>query len=220
MKKILLACSVVLMFACSNENDVETTPMENTTENTIKTVSSVNVDFDIIFNDYVNSNSFLQLNQKVKQFSGLLKYTGDLTLIDTEVELFSWISANLSNTDFVSVGDAEARWQEIEDLQEADFVQNSIFYQSIPANRVRLAELWLDFNLNISGNNEPCKDDLLECNEGAASNYADSMSSALQDLEDGLVDSEKANNTMKEARVIYDVALTCCKDDYEKCLLG
>jgi|SRR5690606_3597551 len=221
MRKILLSCSVVLLFACANEDGLENNSLDSGKGNNNTTIRARSVDFDLLFNNYVHSNSFINLNQKIKQFSVLLKYEGDLSLIDTNSKMFDWISANLDSTDFGSISNAVSKWEEIENLQEVDFIENASFYSQIRPNKNQFAELWLHHSIeNIVTNNQPCKDQLIGCNTDAATQYADGMAGALQALEDGQVNSATCNKLMAQTRQIYDISLTLCKDQYEKCLFN
>lgn len=63
MRKILLSCSVVLLFACANEDGLENNSLDSGKGNNNTTIRARSVDFDLLFNNYVHSNSFINLNQ-------------------------------------------------------------------------------------------------------------------------------------------------------------
>lgn len=183
------------------------------------TVMARSVDFDLLFNNYVHSNSFINLNQKIKQFSVLLKYEGVLSFIDTNSKMFDWISANLDSTDFGTISNAVSKWEEIENLQEVDFIENESFYSQIRPNKNQFVELWLHHSMGgITTNNEACKNELFGCNTDAATQYADGMAGVLQALQDGQVNSATCNKLMSQTKQIYDISLTLCSDQFNKCL--
>ena len=70
-----------------------------------------------------------------------MRFTGNLADIDTRDKMITWVSANLSATDFTSESQFISQLQEIENLSMTDWTDNADFYEQISDNKIRFSEL-------------------------------------------------------------------------------
>lgn len=217
MKRIVLLLGFLSLISCSsNDDDV----ISANGESDINLVAKNTDNFDKLFYSYVTSNTFNELHSKSNEFSKLLNFNGNLNLINTENKLFNWIESNISETGFQDFDDAVRRWKEIELLNIEINEKNKVFVSKIKANKFRFVDLWVDFNIgSVIAKNKACKDELIGCNNDAASQYADGMAGAWDALIEGAIDGNTANKLMNQSRAIYSVNLVLCQESFEACLM-
>src|SRR5690606_27778889 len=149
MKKALLLCSVIFMFACSNENEV-TTPENSTSENATtasKPTPTIENATDEMFFAYVNSESYILLQNKISNFNLKLNLPYIIEFEDSS-EMLIWVEANLDLTMFVNLEEATNKWSEIVSLQSlepAQFPEIYDFMTTAPEElAVEMYNKWLN----------------------------------------------------------------------------
>ncbi|WP_313090640.1 hypothetical protein [Chryseobacterium flavum] len=222
MRKLILLCSIAFFFSCSNENEYheQLNSADQITVNKNETGRGIDSDFDNSFYNHENSPTFIEFNTKTKAFVSKMKFNGNIETIKTKDAMLSWISAHLSATDFSSMNEATQQWAQVENLCRINMNTHMVFFEKIPANRLRFAELVLYESVkDIITNNTTCKDELNACNSDSVDEYTGAMQGALEDYFSGSASSTTTNNRMANARVIYQINLNLCMDQYENCLL-
>lgn len=171
MKNLFLSLSVLLIFACNNESDLNT-PLNQTENNKdLKSRSyPIENEIDQMFYDYVNSSQFINYDLASKAFFNKLNINNSnrASFISSE-NIIDWISLNLSSTNFSSISSAQSEWDNIvnlkfEELQQ--FINITEFVISSP-NSLSLTyyKKWVFGPYNTT--NSPCQEEYNQCNNDA-----------------------------------------------------
>lgn len=104
------------LYSCNDEETNHLQQEDVKTENSAvvsRPLPPIENAIDTMFYEYVTSPIFIEVRTLLTEFNEDLNYNGHPDDIDTDDELFSWISENLSITGFSSVPEAQARWNHI-----------------------------------------------------------------------------------------------------------
>lgn len=212
MKKILLLCSIALMFACSNENETlvnETSNVQSTTAS--RPLPPVEDATDEMFRDYVTSDIYLEVQGLISDFNNDLNTDIDFSSTD---EMFSWISANLSTTSFTSISEATSRWNNYRSkllIERSTFAPVYQFIADAPEEIVitKIA-IWMGQS-PVTSTAKSCEEKLTACSQTAANNYYHVAKYAI-------LDNDGNNQTMDNARSKYERDSRLCSDSYTACI--
>ncbi len=183
MKKIVLLCSVVFAFACSNENETlrnGNSVIENSTF-TERPLPPIENEIDEMFYQYVTSDIFLEVQELMTAFNNDLNFEGSTDQIDTSAKLFLWITNNLERTNFSSIEDAENRWDHLAVRRGIEMELFPEVYQFfIDSSTEEFTEViskWLPNQTIPTGSG--CEDNFKSCNDKASADYKANMEWAL-----------------------------------------
>src|SRR5690554_4328098 len=168
------------LYSCSDEEANHLHQEDVKTENSVvvsKPLPPIENEIDEMFYGYVTSPIFIELRGMIIGFNEDLNYNGHLEDIDTDDELFSWISENLSITGFSSVSEAQARWNHIGvlvDVEYASFPSVYEYYRVTPVSEVSITiDKWFPIDNSISLT-ATCYDVYKGCRKEASDNFAQS----------------------------------------------
>lgn len=220
MKKIvILLYSVFLLFACSDENNLQTEKNNNVESSGVlssRPLPPVETSIDSMFYEYVTSSIFIEVEGLLKDFNQDLNYDeeSDESIGETEAELFNWIATNLSQTNFSSVAEAESRWNHIKNRnfgKRTEFAPVFEFIANAPLEEVTLVlHKWLIEPVTNGDGGDYCDEKFDYCTSKAAADYA----LRSRSMEEFGVTVEK--QAMSDNRLERDTEK--CRDTYKKCI--
>lgn len=211
MKKLLLLCSVVFMYACSHDN-AETTNPNLSTESfptAARPATQIENATDQMFYDYYNSDIFKEVNLLIVEFNEDLNY---LAHVDTEEQLFSWIGSNLSQTNFTSVQQARNRWDNIVTKKSIEVAQFQNVYNFIWTAPIGDAKFYIDKwypNGQNSTTSDICDTRFDNCTQTAVVDY---INRSLYGF------SASSTNVVALSHAMLDADMTVCRKSYRRCM--
>jgi len=189
MKKVfltLLGCASFLFFSCSGDQDVVSdNAINNASHSSAK--SSGNSKLDGLYNKMVNSASYIALKAAQKDFAEKVNFSGDIADVDTEKELMSWISFNISSTNFADYSEAEIQRQAIKESSLLIFNENYGFWNELSLSPNPGQAIFDLFEPVYSTNSDPCGcyDDWQYVSALIFFNWANGVADAEENLSSG-----------------------------------
>jgi|SRR5690554_127908 len=207
------------LFSCSDEEMINSHQEELITVN-LKADSSplppVETEVDSMFYEYVTSDIFIEIKGLISGFNEDLNFDDTPDEIDTSEKLFVWISNNIDKTNFVSVDEAEIRWNNLAVLREYEinlFPNIYIFFENASEEEfVEAIGKWFP-NQNITTSNN-CEQELKSCNDKANKDYKEYMDWALS--HEGFERQKEIN--CADNQHIEDTKV--CKQAFDICMGG
>lgn len=217
MKKILLACPVILALACSPERDSNRYDHVITADTPAKAsreLPPIENPTDEMFHVYVTSPIFLEVKQLITDFNEDLRFEGSLDEIRTPDQMFAWINGHLSQTGFSSPAEAQSRWNHIKNrkaMEISSFPHIYDYIASAPQDEVRYTlHKWL---IEIKSNEKPnCQANYMTCTKNATNDYAATVKMIKEDGGNN-VDGNIAN-----ADRCHEEAVKVCDNLLKQCL--
>lgn len=124
MKKIFLAAIVIAMtIACSTE-----ATQQEVNEIKFNTDQKADDDLETLFNNMVSSQAYIDLQAKSKAFAIKMNYTEDIDDLLSENEILTWISSNLSTTNFIDFKSAMSEYDDIKASANTVATANKLFF--------------------------------------------------------------------------------------------
>ena len=182
-KIIILSASILLFLSCSNES---TQINPNQIQDETKSISNDenlfqrnnNEDLKLSYESMIASESYGVFDTSIKEFYADMNFDGDLSIFNDERSMFTWISSNLSKTNFSDLGIAEARWEKITDEHNLVIAENEQFFTLI--QDIRPGDLVNIYPPLVQEPNGGCLDN---CDNEAAQCTNDAFSSYMSDIE-------------------------------------
>lgn len=181
MKKIYFLLSIMLVFSCSSETDNK---QESTTSNSIDYQSRLgNVELKQLYQNMIESKKHIELSRKIDNFIIAMNYSGDEHLLDTEENIFGWISQNISSTHFANYNEATTNWNEIKNIQATVINENFSFFNGlIEANPGDLALVMNPIATPVTNGDcmNNCINGAVDCNRISQANYDGGMAAVAR----------------------------------------
>lgn len=200
------------MFACSNENETtvnETSNVQTTTAS--RPLPPVQDATDEMFRQYVTSPIYLEVTSLFASFNDDLNTDIDFSTSD---EMLSWISANLSSTNFTSASEASSRWNHIRTKLNAERSAFTPIYEFIADAPEEIViskiAIWMGQS-PLTSTAKSCEEKLTGCSQTAANTYYHVASYAMSD-------NDGNNQTMDNARAKFERDSKRCSDNYTTCV--
>lgn len=172
-------------------------------------------EIDQIFYEYVSSNEFCQMDVKSEQFR--LKLNTSITNFATEIDMFDWISNNLSKTKFTSLNDAINQWTRYSDsyvVLQNKFPKMKSFLLTANLDLVAVKyDKWFS-NVIVFGDYPTCEQTFKNCRSAASQTYAEkAIAIQKETAETGSYDGFRHEKNSKE----YKDAVDACINAYKEC---
>lgn len=223
MKKLLILALSMVVISCSNDNEITQEKQEATiVDNNIKSFSKpvgfvYNQEYaDQLFSEYVKSPVYLALKNERKSLVSKITRVEDLEYlkgIETEGEMISWLSSNITFTSFLNLSEAIEQWNYIGELKRIEvqhFPEVYDFISNAPeALVVGNLKKWLGNN-HIKGDNLTCEEKLDSCETSAWSDYYRAVDKALK--------GDNALDTLRMADDSFDFKIGYCASLYSDCI--
>lgn len=128
MKKFFIGlCSALILASCSSHDD-QTTVFNNEAKSLMAEPTLTS-----LFIDMMATQNYKEMTDMRDKFVGKMHYTGNGANITDKASILTWISANLSQTGFASIDEAEHEWYDYE-MKTLDVVKENDKYYDALAN--------------------------------------------------------------------------------------
>lgn len=217
MKKILLLCSVAFILSCSSESIENDTisSKESQSENSTKSVNSVNSetppienDIDQMFFNYVNSSIYSETQNAIVDFNTDLNWLA--VEFDSSTEMLSWIGSNIDLTNFGSISNMQSKWSTIVNLKQQERDQFPQIFEFIENTDLNVSSLYLNKWLtSVRGNVKVelligCDQSYTNCKNSASAERNYGMDVLSGNSEGLAYVQNKYENKMERCKAIYD----------------
>lgn len=218
MKKLLLFAAILIMASCSNEMSQTVETNENSSLN-LQYREGETDEIELLYNEMINSENYILAERMRNDFIDKMKFTGDISLINSEESLLGWINENVTNTDFINFEVAREQFRNIEFLSHRVLLENERFFESIKLQPGRFLILIGTPNPPQTVNCSECKSGLLRCVEINVERFSNSFIDAITDYTTHTITAEDANEKLNNARIIFRIGNDLCQDDFERCCI-
>lgn len=164
-----------------------------------------------------HSESYLVAEEKTHTFVTKMNFSGDTSIINTEAKMLSWISANLTSTDFASLLEAETEWEDIKDLRYVIYQENEDFYHFIQSDEDRYIKLLQETNSQSSGCGGSCLDNYTSCNSYFSGLHAQATISLANDFDNHNISAQQFQSGLAVSHAILVADLLSCLNTYHQC---
>lgn len=180
------------------------------------------VDLESLYLGMIQSQSYIYAEEKLQSFVTKMNFNGNVSDIDTDAKMFSWISANLSSTDFVNLAEAEAHWRDALDLGRISFQENIEIYAVIGGREKELKDLILinDPVVPQPVANSTCDENLLFCTSNATISFMTSVNEAYDLYQNGSITSDEASDRIQTARRSFTISAALCGEEFANCVFN
>lgn len=219
MKKVLIFLSIVFFVSCSNENDtnqIENVQTENMVVTDSKPLPPIEDAIDEMFYEYVTSIEHIAFESAMQEFHSKLNLTPDAPVLDSQGEIITWITTNLEITDFVSVGQAVAEWDNLVELKHSELNRFTNITDFIVSNELAIVKHYFQkwvLPERTTSNDDDCQEDFDDCN-----NVADDMYFASLDYYLNNTAGKDRSEIISVVSNKYLQALGKCAEDLLDCL--
>lgn len=213
MRKIVLLFFGAITFIACSEEAVSVSENQNV-------VRREGVNIESLYLSMISSESYIMAEEALSHFITKMNFDGNVSDIDTEARMFSWISANLSMTTFSDLSEAEAHWQEVQNLGYISVQENIGFYEAINERENDFRDLILEFDPIIPqvSNNGSCIDAFKDCVKGAAQIYQDEIKQHRTYYLQGQVGLAEFSFRIALTRNFFINNVNGCAESFEICV--
>ena len=214
---LLVLFGTTFFWACSEE-----TTYENQLQTSSHRVGITLEELEELYLEMINSENFIIADEKFYNFIQKMNFDGDISEVNTKEGLFSWIDTNLSTTDFSSLAEAEAEWEEASSYRRASIQQHISFFDAL-YDEETLKDLTIRFDpifddIVVVANGE-CEEIFNGCMDGINNSYTQDVASANQDFRNGNISAEQRLAKVEQARTNLQIGSGICADHYDDCLI-
>jgi len=214
MKKnvLLLVVAAIMTFVACSDSSI------SGNQNLVRKEST---NLELFYLSMIESESYIISRETLLNFVANLNFEGDVSDINTEAKMFSWISTNLSKTGFSSLSEAQYEWNNVVEAGSNSFQNNISFYEAINGKPQDFRDLVIQYDPILfepmSGCDQVCKDNFTLCAGNAATGYADSVDATFTAYENQEISAQTAYLDIQFAEAVFIIASQLCAGYFVEC---
>jgi hypothetical protein len=224
MKKILTVVALsLLLFSCSNESEVA----KEVSINKSTFAKEGDADLDKLYDNMVKSEAYINYESLQKDFIAKVNFKGNVSEVDTNEKLLTWISDNLSQTSFVNIEEAEGQSENLKLAFYKVYVENEIFFKGIINSNDTKSLLIHYLHLPtlpgdqvVFGDPCECKADFDFAINQAKNAYTLTISTAKSKYLAKTLSGAGLSKAISDAYNVFSISCTTAADTYRDCTLN